>query len=70
MAEEQWFPQLRRTTEQRAKVYGEYLAKVAADDLYVARYRKSVLGEPAATLTPSQAHNLIRSAAAQTPPPG
>lgn len=36
----------------------------------MARYRKSVLSEPGATLTPSQAHSLIRSAAAQTLPPG
>jgi hypothetical protein len=69
-AEEHWFPQLSRETELRAEVYGEYLAKVAADDLYVARYRKRVFGEPTATLTPSQAYSLIRSAAAQTLPPG
>jgi hypothetical protein len=69
-AEVHWFPQLDRKTELRAEVYGEYLAKVAADDLYVARYRKRVLGEPMATLTPSQAYSLIRSAAAQTLPPG
>jgi hypothetical protein len=63
--EEHWFPELSREEMLRVEVYGEYLAKVAAADYYVARYRERVLGEPTATLTPYQAHSLARSAAAR-----
>jgi hypothetical protein len=66
--EEHWFPELSEEEMLRVEVYGEYLAKVAAADLYVARYRRRVLGEPTATLTPDQAHSLIRSPAAQVLP--
>ena len=66
--EEHWFPELSDEEMLRVEVYGEYLAKVAAADLYVARYRKRVLGERTATLTPDQAHSLIRSPAAQVLP--
>jgi hypothetical protein len=66
--EEHWFPELSDEEMLRVEVYGEYLAKVAAADLYVARYRRRVLGEPTATLTPDQAHSLIRSPAAQVLP--
>jgi hypothetical protein len=52
-----------------AEVYGEYLAKVPAADYYVARYRKRVVDEHTATLTPDQVHSLVRSAAAQALPP-
>ncbi len=65
---EHWFPSLSTEEMLRVEVYGEYLAKVAADDFYVARYRKRVLGERTATLTPDQAHSLIRSPAAQVLP--
>ena len=68
-AEEHWFPDLSREEVLRAEVYGEYLAKVAAADYFVARYRERVLGEGTATLTPEQAHSLARSAAAQALPP-
>ena len=63
-----WFPELSREEMLRAEVYGEYLAKVAAADYYVARFRKRVLGERTATLTPDQAHSLIRLPAAQALP--
>jgi hypothetical protein len=66
--EEHWFPELSSEEMLRAEVYGEYLAKVAAADYHVARYRKSVLGERTATLTPDQANSLIRSPAAQAFP--
>lgn len=66
--EEHWFPELSDEEMLRVEVYGEYLAKVAAADLYVARYRRRVLGERTATLTPDQAHSLIRSPAAQVLP--
>ena len=66
--EEHWFPKLSSEEMLRVEVYGEYLAKVAAADFYVARYRKRVLGERMATLTPHQAHSLIRSPAAQALP--
>jgi hypothetical protein len=62
-ADGHWFPELRRETALRAEVYGEYLAKVAADVHYVASYRKRLLGERMATLTPDQAQGLVRSAA-------
>lgn len=67
--EEHWFPELSRQEVLRAEVYGEYLAKVAAADAFVARCRERVLGERTATLTPDQAHSFIRSAAAQALPP-
>jgi len=66
--EEHWFPELSREEMLRTEVYGEYLAKVAAADFYVARYRKRLLGEYTATLTLDQAHSLIRSPAAQVLP--
>jgi hypothetical protein len=68
VVEKHWFPELSDEERLRVEVYGEYLAKVAAADLYVARYRKRVLGERTATLTPQQAHSLIRSPAAQALP--
>jgi hypothetical protein len=68
--DEHWFPDLSREEMLRAEVYGEYLAKVAASDYYVVRYRERVLGERTATLTPEQAHSLVRSLAAQALPPG
>lgn len=66
VAEEHWFPELDHEELLRAEVYGESLAKVAAADYYVARYRKRVLGERTVTVAPDQAHSLIHSAAAQT----
>jgi len=67
--EEHWLPELSRQEVLRAEVYGEYLAKAAAADSFVARCRERVLGERTATLTPDQAHSFIRSAAAQALPP-
>jgi hypothetical protein len=66
--DEHWFPKLSSEEMLRVEVYGEYLAKVAAADLYLGHYRKSVLGKRTATLTSDQAHSLIRSAAAQALP--
>lgn len=64
-----WFPELSREARLRAEVYGEYLARVAAADYYVTRYRERVFGERTAMLAPDQAHSLVRSAAAQALPP-
>jgi len=67
-AEEHWFPDLSPETKLRAEVYGEYLAKVAAADYFVARYREEVFSERTTTLTSEQAHSLVRSSAAQALP--
>jgi hypothetical protein len=67
--EEHWFPELSRQEVLRAEVYGEYLARVAAADSFVARCREKVLGERTAILTPDKAYSFVRSAAAQALPP-
>lgn len=56
---------LKTTTKARVAALSEYLSRIVATDQAVVRFRARVLGDPAKTLSPEQATQLVHSLAAE-----